>query len=42
MKISLGARPIIYPGPVLIIGTYDINKRPNLITAASLQKHFVT
>lgn len=34
MKKSLGAKTIIYPAPVLIIGTYDINKRPNLMTAA--------
>jgi len=34
MKKSLGAKTIIYPAPVLIIGTYDSNKRPNLMTVA--------
>ena len=34
MKKSLGAKTIIYPMPVLIIGTYDSNKRPNLMTVA--------
>ena len=34
MKKSLGARTIIYPTPVLIIGTYDSQERPNLMAVA--------
>ncbi len=34
MKKSLGAKTIIYPTPVLIIGTYDSQERPNLMAAA--------
>ncbi len=34
MKKSLGAKTIIYPAPVLIIGTYDSKERPNLMTVA--------
>jgi len=34
MKKSLGAKTIIYPTPVFIIGTYDSQERPNLATVA--------
>ena len=34
MKKSLGARTILYPTPVLIVGTYDAAGRPNIMTAA--------
>jgi len=34
MKKSLGAKPIVYPAPVLIVGSYDSSGRPNLMTAA--------
>ena len=34
MKRSLGAKTIIYPTPVLIIGTYDRQERPNLAAVA--------
>jgi len=34
MKKSLGPKTIIYPMPVLVIGTYDINNKPNLMTVA--------
>lgn len=34
MKKSLGARTIIYPAPVLVIGTYNNQNKPNLMTAA--------
>jgi flavin reductase (DIM6/NTAB) family NADH-FMN oxidoreductase RutF len=34
MKKSLGAKTIIYPTPVLIIGTYDSQERPNLAAVA--------
>ena len=34
MKKSLGARTILYPTPVLIVGTYDAAGKPNAMTAA--------
>ena len=34
MKRSLGAQSILYPTPVLVIGTYDAEGRPNMMTAA--------
>jgi flavin reductase (DIM6/NTAB) family NADH-FMN oxidoreductase RutF len=34
MKKSLGAKTIIYPAPVLVIGSYDKNGKPNVMTAA--------
>jgi flavin reductase (DIM6/NTAB) family NADH-FMN oxidoreductase RutF len=34
MKRSIGARTLIYPNPVLIIGTYDAEGNPNAMTAA--------
>ncbi len=34
MKKSLGAKTIIYPTPVLVIGTYDSENRPDLMTVA--------
>ena len=34
MKISLPAQPLLLPSPVLIIGTYDSDGRPNIMTAA--------
>lgn len=34
MKRSLGARPIAYPTPVFLVGTYDAQGRPNIMTAA--------
>lgn len=34
MKKSLGARPLAYPTPVWLIGTYDQEGRPNIMTAA--------
>jgi flavin reductase (DIM6/NTAB) family NADH-FMN oxidoreductase RutF len=34
MKKSLGAKTIIYPTPVLIVGTYDTAGKPNVMTAA--------
>lgn len=33
-KISLGAKPFLYPMPVLIVGTYDENGVPNAMNAA--------
>lgn len=34
MKRSLGARPLLYPTPVVVVGTYDSEGRPNVMTAA--------
>jgi flavin reductase (DIM6/NTAB) family NADH-FMN oxidoreductase RutF len=34
MKKSLGAKTIIYPTPVLVIGTYDKDGKANVMTAA--------
>jgi flavin reductase (DIM6/NTAB) family NADH-FMN oxidoreductase RutF len=34
MKKSLGAKTILYPTPVLIVGTYDDEGKPNAMTVA--------
>ena len=34
MRKNLGAKPVLYPMPVLIIGTYDENGTPNAMNAA--------
>jgi flavin reductase (DIM6/NTAB) family NADH-FMN oxidoreductase RutF len=34
MKRSFGAKTILYPTPVLVVGTYDIGGKPNVMTAA--------
>ena len=34
MKRSLGAKTIVYPTPVFVVGTYDKGSRPNIMTAA--------
>ncbi len=34
MKNSIGAKTIIYPTPVLLVGTYDKNFKPNVMAAA--------
>jgi flavin reductase (DIM6/NTAB) family NADH-FMN oxidoreductase RutF len=34
MKRSLGARTLVYPTPVLVIGTYDAKGNPNVMTAS--------
>ena len=34
MKKSLGARTLAYPTPVWLVGTYDQEGRPNIMTAA--------
>ncbi len=34
MRVDLGAKPYIFPMPVLIIGTYDENGRANAMNAA--------
>jgi flavin reductase (DIM6/NTAB) family NADH-FMN oxidoreductase RutF len=34
MKKSLGAKTIVYPTPVLVVGTYDKDGKPNAMTVA--------
>jgi len=34
MKRSLGARTLVYPTPVFLVGTYDQRGAPNIMTAA--------
>jgi len=34
MKRSLGARTVLLPAPVLVVGTYDKEGRPNVLTVA--------
>jgi flavin reductase (DIM6/NTAB) family NADH-FMN oxidoreductase RutF len=34
MKKSFGAKTILYPTPVLVVGTYDLDGKPNVMTAA--------
>jgi flavin reductase (DIM6/NTAB) family NADH-FMN oxidoreductase RutF len=34
MKKSLGAKTIVYPAPVFVVGTYDNLGKPNIMTAA--------
>lgn len=34
MKKSMGARTILYPTPVLVVGSYDRAGKPNVMTAA--------
>jgi flavin reductase (DIM6/NTAB) family NADH-FMN oxidoreductase RutF len=34
MKKSIGAKTIVYPTPVLVVGTYDQAGKPNVMTAA--------
>jgi len=34
MKKSLGPKCLVYPAPVLVVGSYDSSGRPNLMTAA--------
>ena len=34
MKKSISPKTIMYPSPTLIIGTYNIDMEPNVMTAA--------
>ena len=34
MKISLGAKTLVYPTPAWVIGSYDQNGKPNIMTVA--------
>ncbi len=34
MKKSLGAKAIVYPAPAFVVGTYDRQGKPNVMTVA--------
>jgi flavin reductase (DIM6/NTAB) family NADH-FMN oxidoreductase RutF len=34
MKKSLGAKTLVYPTPVFVVGTYDPQGKPNVATAS--------
>jgi flavin reductase (DIM6/NTAB) family NADH-FMN oxidoreductase RutF len=34
MKTSIGAKPLVYPTPVFVVGTYDAQGKPNVMTVA--------
>ncbi|MDD5455220.1 MAG: flavin reductase family protein [Candidatus Ratteibacteria bacterium] len=34
MKISVGAKTIVFPHPVFVVGTYNENGKPNVMTAS--------
>ena len=34
MKTSLGAKTLLYPAPVLVVGTYGKSGKPNVVTAS--------
>ncbi len=34
MKKSLGAKTLLYPTPALVVGSYDLQGKPNVMTAA--------
>jgi len=34
MKKSIGAQTLVYPAPVFVVGTYDLDGKPNVMTAA--------
>lgn len=34
MKKSLGAKTLVYPTPVFVVGTYDSLGKPNVMTAS--------
>lgn len=34
MKKSIGAKPLLFPAPVLLVGTYDEEERPNVMTCS--------
>ena len=34
MKKSIGAKTLVYPAPVLVVGTYDSEKKPNVMAVA--------
>ncbi len=34
MKKSIGAQTLVYPAPVFVVGTYDLEEKPNVMTAA--------
>lgn len=34
MKTSVGAKTLVYPNPVFVVGTYDAQGKPNIMTVA--------
>jgi flavin reductase (DIM6/NTAB) family NADH-FMN oxidoreductase RutF len=34
MKKSIGAQSLVFPTPVFVVGTYDLEEKPNVMTAA--------
>jgi Conserved protein/domain typically associated with flavoprotein oxygenases, DIM6/NTAB family len=34
MKKSIGAQTLVFPTPVFVVGTYDLEEKPNVMTAA--------
>ncbi|MBQ4132556.1 MAG: flavin reductase family protein, partial [Desulfovibrionaceae bacterium] len=34
MKKSLGAKTLVWPAPVFLVGSYDIEDKPNIMNAA--------
>ena len=34
MKVSIGAKTIVFPHPVFVVGTYDKSGKPNVMTAS--------
>jgi flavin reductase (DIM6/NTAB) family NADH-FMN oxidoreductase RutF len=34
MKKSIGAQTLVFPAPVFVVGTYDLEEKPNVMTAA--------
>ena len=34
MKKSIGPQSLVYPAPVFVVGTYDLEEKPNVMTAA--------
>lgn len=34
MKQSLGAKTLVYPAPVFVVGTYNVDGKPNVMTAS--------
>jgi len=34
MKKSIGAQSLVFPAPVFVVGTYDLEEKPNVMTAA--------
>ena len=42
MRKNFGAKPFLYPQPVMILGTYDENGKANAMNAASTTNSGIT